>query len=79
LRLNPCSFISRVTCAPTGSAPAVIFSSPSGAHVTRLMKEQGLSRNDALKQAARARGVSKKEAYRQMLEEKNRDEDESVG
>jgi 16S rRNA (cytidine1402-2'-O)-methyltransferase len=65
--------------APEGEENITAGAEPVGAHVTRLMKEQGLSRNDALKQAARARGVSKKEAYRQMLEEKNRDEDESVG
>jgi 16S rRNA (cytidine1402-2'-O)-methyltransferase len=65
--------------APEGEENITAGAEPVGAHITRLMKEQGLSRNDALKQAARARGVSKKEAYRQMLEEKNRDEDESVG
>jgi 16S rRNA (cytidine1402-2'-O)-methyltransferase len=47
-----------------------------GAHVERLMREQTLSRSDALKQAARARGISKKEAYRLMLEEKKGNEDE---
>jgi 16S rRNA (cytidine1402-2'-O)-methyltransferase len=45
-----------------------------GAHVTRLMREQQLSRNDALKQAARMRGLAKKEAYRLLLEEQ-RDEE----
>jgi 16S rRNA (cytidine1402-2'-O)-methyltransferase len=49
---------------------------PVSAHVERLMRERHLSRNDALKQAARSRGVSKKEAYRQMLEEKKSDEEE---
>jgi 16S rRNA (cytidine1402-2'-O)-methyltransferase len=57
---------------------------PVSAHVERLMRERHLSRNDALKQAGRSRGVSKKEAYRLMLEEKKsdgeeRDEDESLG
>ena len=36
----------------------------------RLMQGSGLSRNDALKQFARLRGLSKKEAYRLLLEEK---------
>ncbi len=36
----------------------------------RLMRDSGLSRNEALKQFAKLRGVSKKEAYRLLLEEK---------
>lgn len=48
-----------------------------GAQIERLMRARGLSRNDALKQAARACGLSKREAYRLMLEEKG-NENESV-
>lgn len=44
--------------------------------VERLMLG-GLSRNDAIKQAAKSRGLSKREAYQKMLEEKETDEDES--
>ncbi len=43
--------------------------------VERLMLEAGLSRNEALKQVARLRGVSKRVVYQLMLEEKSRDED----
>lgn len=38
----------------------------------------GLSRNEALKQAARSRGLSKKVAYRQLVEETNADESETI-
>jgi hypothetical protein len=34
------------------------------------MRELDLSRNEALKQAARLRGISKNEAYQLLLEEK---------
>ena len=37
----------------------------------KLMQSQNLSRNDALKQVAKMRGLSKKEAYNLLLEEKN--------
>ncbi len=37
--------------------------------IGHLMAAQGLSRNDALKQAARIRGLSKKEAYRLLVQE----------
>jgi 16S rRNA (cytidine1402-2'-O)-methyltransferase len=42
---------------------------PLSALVSRLMTGQRLSRNEALKQAARMRGLSKKEAYRLLLAE----------
>jgi 16S rRNA (cytidine1402-2'-O)-methyltransferase len=41
--------------------------------IEQLMRELDLSRNEALKQAARLRGISKNEAYQLLLEEK-RDE-----
>lgn len=43
--------------------------------VERLMLS-GLSRNDAIKQAAKSRSMTKREAYQTMLEEKETDEDE---
>lgn len=57
---------------------AEIITEPVSVQIERLINEQGLSRNDALKQAARMRGISKKEAYRLMLEEKKSHEDESI-
>jgi 16S rRNA (cytidine1402-2'-O)-methyltransferase len=65
-----------VAGAPQGEENVTAPTEPVSAHVERLMRERHLSRNDALKQAARSRGVSKKEAYRQMLEEKKSDEEE---
>jgi 16S rRNA (cytidine1402-2'-O)-methyltransferase len=47
--------------------------------VERLASELGLSRNDAIKQAARSRGLSKREAYQLLLDEKELDDDESIG
>ncbi len=38
--------------------------------LAQLMKDAGLSRNDAMKQLARIRGVSKKEIYSLLLKEK---------
>ncbi len=43
--------------------------------VERLMLG-GLSRNDAIKQAAKSRGMTKRDAYQLMLEEKETDEDD---
>jgi hypothetical protein len=44
-----------------------------------MAREQGLSRIDAIKQAARSRGLSKREAYRLLLDEKELNDDESIG
>ncbi len=44
------------------------------AQIERIMMESGLSRNEALKRAARLRGLSKKAAYQVMLEEKQHEE-----
>ena len=38
--------------------------------VDRIMREEGLDRKSALKQAARSRGISKSEAYRMLIDEK---------
>lgn len=45
--------------------------------IQRLMNEMNLSRNEALKLAAKSRGLSKREAYQLMLEEKKDVENES--
>lgn len=45
--------------------------------IERLMNESGLTRNEAIKQAAKSRGLSKREAYQLMLEEKKTYENES--
>src|SRR5262245_53439624 len=47
--------------------------------VERLIRDQGMDRNDAIKRAAHLRGLSKREAYRQLLDEKQSDEKESDG
>ena len=40
--------------------------------IETIMREEGLSRNEAIKQAARSRGLSKREAYQLMLDKKNK-------
>ncbi|MGE0884512.1 MAG: 16S rRNA (cytidine(1402)-2'-O)-methyltransferase [Blastocatellales bacterium] len=45
--------------------------------IQRLMNDLNLSRNEALKLAAKSRGLSKREAYQLMLEEKKDVENES--
>jgi 16S rRNA (cytidine1402-2'-O)-methyltransferase len=66
-----------MTLVIAGSAddnlPAVEFGSVSE-QVERLIGESGLTRNEAIKQAAKSRGLSKREAYQLMLEEKETDE-----
>jgi 16S rRNA (cytidine1402-2'-O)-methyltransferase len=44
--------------------------------IEHLMDESSLTRSEAIKQAAKSRGLSKREAYQLMLEEKETDEDE---
>ncbi len=44
--------------------------------VNRLMLDGGLSRNDAIKQAARSRGLAKREAYQLLLDEKESNEND---
>ncbi len=51
--------------------PPVEFSSVTE-QVEHLIDEAGLSRNDAIKQAAKSRGLSKRDAYQLMLEEKGK-------
>jgi len=50
---------------------AIEESGSLSAQVERLIQELGLSRNEALKHAARSRGLSKKAAYQLLLEEKH--------
>ncbi|MCI0660955.1 MAG: 16S rRNA (cytidine(1402)-2'-O)-methyltransferase, partial [Acidobacteria bacterium] len=38
--------------------------------IETIIREEGLSRNEAIKQAARSRGLSKREVYQQMLDKK---------
>lgn len=59
-----------------GNSAAAEFGSVSE-QVERLMNESGVSRNDAIKQAARSRGLSKREAYQVMLKEKENQEDDA--
>jgi 16S rRNA (cytidine1402-2'-O)-methyltransferase len=50
-----------------------------GEQVERLMAGEGLSRNDALKRAARSRGLAKREAYQLLLDEKESKKDAENG
>jgi 16S rRNA (cytidine1402-2'-O)-methyltransferase len=49
---------------------------PIHEQVERLMSEEGLSRNDAIKRAGRLRGLSKREAYQLLLEERESNDSE---
>jgi 16S rRNA (cytidine1402-2'-O)-methyltransferase len=56
-------------------APAAVEDKPArsvGDEVRALMREQGLSEMDALKRVAKARGIGKSEAYREMQRERGR-------
>ena len=55
--------------------PPVEFNSVTE-QVGQLMNDAGLSRNDAIKQAAKTRGLSKRDAYQLMLKEKETNEDQ---
>jgi 16S rRNA (cytidine1402-2'-O)-methyltransferase len=46
-------------------------------HLAEEMKKSGLSRNEALKAVARARGVSRRDAYRQLQNELDRTHEDS--
>jgi 16S rRNA (cytidine1402-2'-O)-methyltransferase len=52
---------------PAPGAPLAAASVPLPARVQQLMHDQQLDRKAALKQAARERGLSKREAYKQLL------------
>ncbi|MGH9841950.1 MAG: SAM-dependent methyltransferase, partial [Blastocatellia bacterium] len=44
--------------------------------VERLMRDEGLSRSEAIKQAARSRGLAKRKAYQLLLDEKESNEND---
>ncbi len=49
---------------------------PIRRQIDTLMREGGLDRTEAIREAARLRGLSKREAYQLLLEEKEREEDD---
>jgi len=49
---------------------------PITEQVEQLITATGLSRSDAIKQAAKSRGLSKRDAYQMMLKEKGKNEDQ---
>jgi 16S rRNA (cytidine1402-2'-O)-methyltransferase len=53
-----------------------VESGPITVQVEQLIGATGLNRNDAIKQAAKSRGLSKREAYQLMLKEKESDEEQ---
>jgi 16S rRNA (cytidine1402-2'-O)-methyltransferase len=53
--------------AQPGQAPAELPTAPLKERVEQIMREQNLERNAALKQAARERGLTRREAYGQLL------------
>jgi 16S rRNA (cytidine1402-2'-O)-methyltransferase len=58
-----------------GAAQSISVSEEVG----RLESERGLSRIEAIKQVARSRGLSKREAYQLLLDERESNDDESIG
>ena len=69
---NVCNF----TIMETATIAPVTFTTGAINEIKRLMNEEGLSRNDAIKQAAKSRGLSKRDAYQLMLKEKETNEDQ---
>jgi 16S rRNA (cytidine1402-2'-O)-methyltransferase len=53
------------------SASAGVFL-PLAARVNELMRAEGLSRNAALKRAAHERGITRREAYQQLVSQRNK-------
>jgi 16S rRNA (cytidine1402-2'-O)-methyltransferase len=53
--------------AQPGEVPVELRTAPLKERVEQIMREQNLERNAALKQAARERGLSRREAYAQLL------------
>lgn len=53
------------------SAPAPAVSLPLAQRLEEIMRERNLDQKAALKQAAKERGITKREAYQKMLREKN--------
>ena len=66
-----------MTLVIAGNADDNLLSIESGSvseQIERLMLD-GLSRSDAIKQAAKSRGLTKREAYQMLLEEKETDDE----
>ena len=70
--------ITLVIAPPENGAPAVSGEVAPAAHdvpladrVAELMRDEALPRNAALKRAARERGLTRREAYRRLLADKN--------
>jgi 16S rRNA (cytidine1402-2'-O)-methyltransferase len=53
--------------AQPGEAPIELPTAPLRERVEQIMREQNVQRNAALKQAARERGLTRREAYEQLL------------
>jgi len=53
--------------AQPGDVPVDLPTAPLKERVEQIMREQSLPRNSALKQAARERGLTRREAYQQLL------------
>jgi 16S rRNA (cytidine1402-2'-O)-methyltransferase len=53
--------------AQPGEAPVELPTAPLRERVEQIMREQNVERNTALKQAARERGLTRREAYAQLL------------
>ena len=53
--------------AQPGEVPIDLPTAPLKERVEQIMREQNLARNAALKQAARERGLTRREAYGQLL------------
>jgi 16S rRNA (cytidine1402-2'-O)-methyltransferase len=57
---------------PAGEAAAPVAAPPLAERVAELVREQGLDRKAALKQAAKERGMTRRQAYRELLAQKSR-------
>lgn len=59
---------------PPQTAPAVSMPASIGEHLKEEMLRSGASPKEALKTVARKRGISRKDAYRQLVQDKNETE-----
>ncbi len=57
---------------PNAQRESATAAAPLGERVEQLMRDQSVTRNAALKLAARERGLSRREAYQQLLYERRR-------
>lgn len=72
LRKKPVKGEITVLLAPLPAEMKKTPSAPVSPEIERLMREEGLNERTALKRVARARGLSKSQAYRQWQAEKSR-------